>query len=79
MTTDFPAHQTDFHHATPVYQELDGWGSDISTVTTYAGLPAAAKAYLELVESEVGVPIAIVGTGARRDQTIVVRELQPAA
>ena len=59
--------------------ELDGWGSDISAVTTYDGLPAAAKAYLELVESEVGVPIAIVGTGARRDQTIVVRELQPAA
>ena len=79
VTTDFPAHQTDFHHAKPVYQELDGWGSDISAVTTYAGLPAAAKAYLELVESEVGVPIAIVGTGARRDQTIVVRELQPAA
>ena len=54
-------------------------GSDISAVTTYNGLPAAAKAYLELVEAEVGVPIAIVGTGARRDQTIVVRELQPAA
>ena len=79
QTTDFPAHQSDFHHATPVYRELDGWGTDISAVTTYAGLPAAARAYLELVESEVGVPIAIVGTGARRDQTIVVRELQPAA
>jgi adenylosuccinate synthase len=79
VTTDFPAHQSDFHHATPVYQELAGWGTDISSVTTYAGLPAAARAYLELVESEVGVPIAIVGTGARRDQTIVVRELQPAA
>jgi adenylosuccinate synthase len=74
-----PSHQTDFHHATPVYKELDGWGSDISSVTTYNGLPAAAKTYLELVEAEVGVPIAIVGTGARRDQTIVVRELQPAA
>ena len=79
VTTDFPSHQTDFHHATPVYQKLDGWGSDISSVTTYDGLPPAAKAYLELVEAEVGVPIAIVGTGARRDQTIVVRELQPAA
>ena len=48
-------------------------------MTTYNALPPAAKAYLELVEAEVGVPIAIVGTGARRDQTIVVRELQPAA
>jgi adenylosuccinate synthase len=79
VTTDFPAHQSDFHHATPVYRELEGWGTDISAVTTYDGLPAAARAYLALVESEIGVPIAIVGTGARRDQTIMVRELQPAA
>ena len=37
------------------------------------------SAYLELVETEVGVPIAIVGIGARRDQTIVVREVLRAA
>ena len=71
VTTDFPAHQSDFHHATPVYRELDGWGTDISSVTTYARLPAAARAYLELVESEVGVPIAIVSTSPDRDHTIL--------
>jgi adenylosuccinate synthase len=78
-TTDFPAHQTDFHHARPVYRELEGWGADISDVTSMDRLPAAARAYLRVIEDEVGVPIAIVGTGARRDQTIMVRSLKPAA
>ncbi|HYX84553.1 MAG TPA: adenylosuccinate synthase [Gaiellales bacterium] len=79
VTTDFPAHQTDFHHSQPVYEELEGWGADISAVTAYAQLPEAARRYLEFIEAQVGVPIAIVGIGARRDQTIVVRELAPAA
>jgi adenylosuccinate synthase len=78
-TTDFPSHQTDFHHARPVYRELEGWGADISDVTSMDRLPAAARAYLRVVEEEVGVPIAIVGTGARRDQTIMLRSLKPAA
>ena len=78
-TTDFPSHQTDFHHARPVYRELEGWGGDISDVTSIDRLPAAARAYLRVVEEQVGVPIAIVGTGARRDQTIMLRSLKPAA
>ncbi len=40
LTTDFPSHQTDFHHARPEYEELPGWGADISAVT---GLRAAAR------------------------------------
>ena len=39
ITAEFPSHQTDFHHAQPVYEELAGWGSDISGVTTFAHLP----------------------------------------
>src|SRR4051794_17765664 len=27
---DFPAHQSAFHHAEPVYDELEGWSEDIS-------------------------------------------------
>src|SRR3954452_24369026 len=28
--SDFPPHQSDFHHATGVFEELPGWGTDIS-------------------------------------------------
>ena len=27
---EMPVNQTDFHHATPVYEELEGWREDIS-------------------------------------------------
>jgi adenylosuccinate synthase len=78
-TIEFPAHQTDFHHAQPVYEELPGWGTDISGVTAFEQLPEAARGYLDVVEERVGVPVTMVGVGQRRDQTLTRRELAPAA
>ena len=65
-----PYHQSDFHAATPVYEEFAGWGTDLSAVTERAGLPAAADAYLAFLEREVGVPISLVGTGPGREQFV---------
>jgi adenylosuccinate synthase len=79
QTVDFPSHQTEFHHAEPVYEELPGWGSDISSVTDFARLPEAARAYLDVLEERVGVPVTMVGVGQRREQTLTRRELAPAA
>ena len=79
VTEDFPGHQSDFHHAQPVYEELEGWNTDISGVRTFDALPAAARGYLEFIEQQVGVPVAIVGTGQRRDQIITVHEVLRAA
>jgi adenylosuccinate synthase len=76
---EFPAHQSDFHHAQPVYEQLEGWNTDISGVRSVDALPAAARGYLEFIEQQVGVPVAIVGTGQRRDQIITVREVLQAA
>ena len=42
-------------------------------------LPADARAYLEFVEEQVGVPVAIVGTGQRRDQIVNLRDVLRAA
>jgi adenylosuccinate synthase len=79
VTADFPGHQSDFHHARPVYEELEGWGTDISGISDVAQLPAAARDYLAYVEEHVGVPVAMVGTGPRRDQVITVRDVLSAA
>jgi adenylosuccinate synthase len=75
VTDDFPAHQSDFHHAAPVYEELPGWQRDISGTTAYDDLPAEARGYLDFVAERVGVPVALVGIGQRRDQTISLREV----
>ena len=75
MTTDFPAHQTDFHHAKPVYEEFPGWWEDISKASSPDDLPASARAYISAVEEMIGAPVCAVGVGPRRDQTLQIRDL----
>jgi adenylosuccinate synthase len=71
---DMPMTQTDFHHAVPVYEYLDGWWEDISRAKDPADLPANARAYLAALEDMIGAPISAVGVGPRRDQTLLLRE-----
>ena len=55
----------------PVYATLPGWKTDISSVTSVDDLPAEARAFVSLVEREVGIPIRIVGTGAERESYVI--------
>ncbi|HEY0389620.1 MAG TPA: adenylosuccinate synthase [Gaiellales bacterium] len=79
VTEHFPWHQSDFHHAEPVYERLEGWSTDISGVRDFDQLPRAARDYLAFVEQRVGVPVAVVGIGQRRDQIITLRDVLAAA
>jgi adenylosuccinate synthase len=72
---EVPMTQTEFHHATPVYEYFDGWWEDLSGVRDFAGLPRNAQAYVRAVEEIIGAPVAAVGTGPRRDQTLQLRPL----
>jgi adenylosuccinate synthase len=72
---EMPMTQTEFHHASAVYELLPGWDDDISAARSLDDLPKAARAYVEAVESLSGAPISVVGVGPRRDQTIAIREL----
>jgi adenylosuccinate synthase len=65
-TTDFPAHQSDFHAARPVYETLPGWEVPLDGCASVADLPDAARRYVEFVERELGVEVALIGTGAER-------------
>ena len=69
-TADFPAHQSDFHHAAPVMETLPGWAEPLDDCITLADLPAAARGYVEQVERALGVPVELVGTGAAREQVL---------
>ena len=68
--TEIPMTQTEFHHAVPVYEYLDGWWEDLSEAKDFAGLPRNAQNYVRAVEQMTGVQVAAVGTGPRRDQTL---------
>ncbi len=67
--------QTEFHHARPIYEELPGWGEDISRASSFDDLPKAARDYVRTLEELAGVPVAAVGVGPGRNQTISIRDL----
>jgi adenylosuccinate synthase len=69
-TRDFPAHQSDFHAAAPVYEVLDGWQEPLDGCSSVGELPAAARRYVELVERELEVEVTLVGTGAERSSVL---------
>lgn len=59
----------------PVYEEFEGWMTDISEIREYDKLPANAKKYLERLSEVAGVELGIVSVGPSREQTIVLKEL----
>jgi adenylosuccinate synthase len=73
--TDIPMTQTEFHHAKPVFEYLDGWWEDLSGAREFADLPRNAQNYVRALEEMIGAPVAAVGIGPRRDQTLQLRPL----
>jgi adenylosuccinate synthase len=71
VITEFPAHQSDFHHAKPVYETLPGWRKPLDD-----GLPGPARDYVEFVGSALGLEVTMIGTGA--DRECVITPDQPA-
>jgi adenylosuccinate synthase len=72
---EMPVNQSDFHHAVPIYEYLPGWWEDLSDARTVEDLPAAARAYVDVLESMSGARISAIGVGPGRDQTVVVHDL----
>jgi adenylosuccinate synthase len=74
---EVPMTQTDFHHAKPVYEELPGWGEDISGIRDFDDLPGNCKAYVRFLEEQAGARISAIGVGPDRDATLVLHDLLP--
>jgi adenylosuccinate synthase len=70
-----PLTQSDFHHAKPVYEELDGWTEDITGCRDFDDLPKNTQAYVNRLEELCGARISGVGVGPDRRQTIVIHDL----
>jgi adenylosuccinate synthase len=70
-TPHFPAHQSDFHHARPVWEVLSGWQEPLDNASSRDSLPDAARRYVEFVEHELDVPVELVGVGAARERVLV--------
>ena len=74
-TEEFPAHQSDFHHAEPVYETLAGWQEPLDEAESLADLPAAALAYVSFVEEQLGIEACLISVGAERERVVAPRGL----
>ena len=67
---EVPVNQTDFHHATPIYEEFPGWTEDISGARTFSDLPQNAQDYVLALEAMSGARFSAIGVGPQRDAII---------
>lgn len=70
ISTSFP-YDYEAEGAQPVYQELEGWNSDLTAIENEASFPKALKDYISFIEEAVKVPVSIVSVGPNRNQTII--------
>ena len=55
----------------PVYETIPGWKTTLRGARKFDDLHPNARALVELVERNVGVPVTMVGTGPERDDCVV--------
>lgn len=72
---EVPVNQTDFHHATPVYEELPGWDEDITGARSFDDLPKRAQEYVLALEQMSGSRMSAIGVGPGRDAIVVRHDL----
>jgi adenylosuccinate synthase len=58
------------HHASARLTELRGWNEDLGECRSLSDLPDAAREYLQFIAEHVRTPIALVGVGPGREQTL---------
>ena len=68
---DLPPDQESLDGAEPVLRTMKGWKESTVGTLDRADLPPAARDYVDFIEQEIGVPIPLISTGPRREETIV--------
>jgi len=72
---EMPVNQSDFHHATPIYESFPGWTEDISSARTFTDLPTNAQNYVHAIEKISGARFSAIGVGPARDEIIAIHDL----
>jgi adenylosuccinate synthase len=71
---EMPSELTVLEKGVPQYITMPGWRQTTIGITKYSDLPRKARAYVEKLCKLCGVKPAIISTGARRDETIILEQ-----
>jgi len=71
---EMPSELSVLEKGTPQYITMAGWKKNTIGIRTYDALPKKAQVYVEKLCKLCGVKPAIISTGARRDETIILQK-----
>jgi adenylosuccinate synthase len=70
----FPAAQGAQARVEPIYEEMEGWTESTRGARSWAELPAQCIKYVRRLEELTGVPVALLSTSPKREDTILVHD-----
>ena len=66
-----PSSAAALENCKPNYEQQKVWSQDVSKVRKFQDLPPEAQQFIELFETELGVPVKKIGVGPERKQVII--------
>ncbi len=73
VTDDFPTEASILQECEPVYEAFKGWKEPTTGIKKFEKLPKRAQAYIRKLEKLSGVEVMMVSVGARREETIMIK------
>ena len=71
-TEDFPIDDMEVPgRITPVYHDMNGWNETLCNARRLDSLPGKARAYLDFISEQTGIPLYLVSVGPKRDETVM--------
>jgi adenylosuccinate synthase len=68
-----PSNLEMLEYSEPVYEELDGWKTEIKGARKFADLPPNAQHYIRRIEELIDTKIMMISVGSERNETIEVK------
>jgi adenylosuccinate synthase len=71
----FPSSLDRLKGAEPVYEEMDGWKTEIKGIREFEALPANAQRYIRRLEELIHTKMVMISIGSERDENIKINDL----
>ena len=69
----FPSGMSEQKNVRPIYETIKGWGQQTRGLKAFKNLPLRSVKFIKKIEKLVGVPITLISTSERREDTILVK------
>lgn len=70
-----PTAIADWQNLEPIYEEMEGWDTDISQTQSWSDLPKACQNYVKRIEELVGLPVSLISVGPQRHEYMCLKNI----